>query len=61
VFRLVAAFVLEPETTDVLDLEPGSTVVSVLAELALFAVLFTDGMRVGWFDLRSAGDFRGGR
>jgi NhaP-type Na+/H+ or K+/H+ antiporter len=26
----------------------------VLAELALFAVLFTDGMRVGWSDLRSA-------
>lgn len=27
---------------------------SVLAELALFSVLFTDGMRVGWRDLRSA-------
>ena len=27
---------------------------AILAELALFAVLFTDGMRVGWADLRSA-------
>ena len=27
---------------------------ATLAELALFAVLFTDGMRVGWADLRSA-------
>ncbi|MEU4293153.1 cation:proton antiporter [Kribbella sp. NPDC026596] len=54
VLFLVAGFVLGPETTGVLDLEPGSPVVSVLAELALFAVLFTDGMRVGWSDLRSA-------
>jgi NhaP-type Na+/H+ or K+/H+ antiporter len=54
VLFLVAGFVLGPETTGVLDLEPGSPVVSVLAELALFAVLFTDGMRVGWTDLRSA-------
>ena len=54
VLFLVAGFVLGPETTGVLDLEAGSPVVSVLAELALFAVLFTDGMRVGWSDLRSA-------
>ena len=45
---------LGPETTGVLDLEAGSPIVSLLAELALFAVLFTDGMRVGWSDLRSA-------
>jgi hypothetical protein len=30
--------------------------VASLAELALFAVLFTDGMRVGWGDLRAARD-----
>lgn len=54
VLFLVAGFVLGPQTTGVLDLAPGSPVVSVLAELALFAVLFTDGMRVGWTDLRSA-------
>lgn len=54
VLFLVAGFVLGPETTGVLDLQPDSPVVSTLAELALFAVLFTDGMRVGWTDLRSA-------
>jgi sodium/hydrogen antiporter len=51
---LVAGFVLGPETTGVLDLDAGSPIVATLAELALFAVLFTDGMRVGWADLRSA-------
>jgi NhaP-type Na+/H+ or K+/H+ antiporter len=54
VLFLVAGFVLGPETTGVLDLTPDSPVVATLAELALFAVLFTDGMRVGWSDLRSA-------
>lgn len=54
VLFLLAGFVLGPETTGVLDLTPESPVVSILAELALFAVLFTDGMRVGWSDLRSA-------
>lgn len=37
-----------------LDLQPDSPVVSVLAELALFAVLFTDGMWAGWSDMQSA-------
>ena len=37
-----------------LDIRPESEIVAVLAELALFTVLFTDGMRVGWADLRSA-------
>ncbi len=54
VLFLVAGFLLGPETTGVLDLQPDSPLVSTLAELALFAVLFTDGMRVGWSDLRSA-------
>lgn len=54
VLFLVAGFVLGADTTGVLDIRPDSGIVSVLAELALFAVLFTDGMRVGWSDLRSA-------
>ena len=37
-----------------LHLGAESPIVAHLAELALFAVLFTDGMRVGWADLRSA-------
>lgn len=51
---LVAGVVLGKQTTGVLDLEVGSPIVATLAELALFTVLFTDGMRVGWADLRSA-------
>ncbi|SNY25714.1 cation:proton antiporter [Paractinoplanes atraurantiacus] len=54
VLFLVAGFVLGPETTGVIDVQADSPIVSTLAELALFAVLFTDGMRVGWADLRSA-------
>jgi sodium/hydrogen antiporter len=50
---LIAGFILGPQTTGVLDIEPGSPIVATLAELALFAVLFSDGMRVGWRDLRS--------
>jgi NhaP-type Na+/H+ or K+/H+ antiporter len=51
---LVAGFVLGEDTTGVLHLHADSPIVAQLAELALFAVLFTDGMRVGWADLRSA-------
>ena len=54
VLFLAAGFVLGPDTTGVLDITPDSEIVGILAELALFAVLFTDGMRVGWADLRSA-------
>ena len=54
VLFLVAGFVLGPDTTGVLEVNAESPVVAILAELALFAVLFTDGMRVGWADLRSA-------
>lgn len=54
VLFLVAGFVLGPDTTGVLDVRADSPIVAILAELALFAVLFTDGMRVGWADLRSA-------
>jgi NhaP-type Na+/H+ or K+/H+ antiporter len=51
---LVAGFVLGPETTGVIDVTADSDIVATLAELALFTVLFTDGMRVGWGDLSSA-------
>ncbi|MCZ7436693.1 cation:proton antiporter [Micromonospora sp. WMMC241] len=51
---LVAGFLLGEDTTGVLHLRADSPIVAQLAELALFAVLFTDGMRVGWADLRSA-------
>jgi len=54
VLFLAAGFVLGADTTGVLDLTAGSPIVATLAELALFAVLFTDGMRVGWADLRTA-------
>src|SRR5918994_5073613 len=51
---LVAGFVLGDGVTSVIDLAPDDEIVSVLAELALFAILFSDGMRVGWRDLTSA-------
>jgi NhaP-type Na+/H+ or K+/H+ antiporter len=54
VLFLIAGFALGPDSLGVLDLEAESPIVATLAELALFAVLFTDGMRVGWADLRSA-------
>jgi NhaP-type Na+/H+ or K+/H+ antiporter len=54
VLFLVVGIVLGPETTGVLDIRAEAPIVATLAELALFAVLFTDGMRVGWADLRTA-------
>jgi len=51
---LAAGFLLGGGVTDVLPLSPEDGLVGTLAELALFAVLFTDGMRAGWSDLRSA-------
>lgn len=54
VLFLVVGFVLGPTVTGVLQLDSDSPEVSVIAELALFVVLFTDGMRSGWRDLRTA-------
>jgi NhaP-type Na+/H+ or K+/H+ antiporter len=51
---LVAGFILGDGVTNVVSLTPDDPVVGTLAELALFAVLFSDGMRVGWGDLRGA-------
>jgi len=54
VLFLVGGFLLGPGVLDVLQVESGDPAVSVLAELALFAVLYSDGMRVGVADLRRA-------
>ncbi|MFE0156282.1 cation:proton antiporter [Nonomuraea sp. NPDC059007] len=51
---LVAGFVLGDGVLGVIPLRPDDALVGSLAELALFAVLFSDGMRVGWTELRSA-------
>lgn len=51
---LVAGFLLGEGVTDVVVLTPDDPLVSGLANLALFAVLFSDGMRVGWRDLTAA-------
>lgn len=54
VLFLVAGFLLGDGVLGVFAVNPKSEAVSRLAELALFSVLFTDGMRVGLSDLRSA-------
>ena len=54
VLFLAAGFFVGDGMLGVVHLVPQSPVVATLAELALFAVLFTDGMRVGWTDLRAA-------
>jgi NhaP-type Na+/H+ or K+/H+ antiporter len=54
VIFLVAGFVLGDGVTGLVSLTPGGDDVGTLAELALFSVLFTDGMKLGWQDLRSA-------
>lgn len=50
-----AGFVLGPETTGLLEVTAQTPIVSTPAELALFTVLFTAGMRVGWANLRLGG------
>lgn len=54
VLFLVAGFLLGDGVTGVLLLQPDDGIVVGLAELALFSVLFTDGMRVGLRDLGQA-------
>ena len=54
VLFLVGGFLLGPGVLDVLQVQSGDPAVSVLAELALFSVLYSDGMRVGVKDLRRA-------
>ncbi len=54
VIFLIAGFLAGNGMLGIIDVSPDDEVVSLLAELALFSVLFTDGMRVGWSDLTSA-------
>lgn len=51
---LGAGFFLGEGMLGVLPLSPQDNIVKDLANLALFAVLFSDGMRVGWQDLKDA-------
>jgi NhaP-type Na+/H+ or K+/H+ antiporter len=51
---LVAGFVIGEGVTGWVPVSQDDQLVGVLAELALFAVLFTDGMHVGWRDLKEA-------
>lgn len=54
VLFLLGGFVLGQGVLDVIPVTSGDPIVGILAELALFSVLFTDGMRVGLADLRAA-------
>lgn len=54
VLFLVAGFVAGTGVTDLVDVTPRDPTVRNLAEIALFSVLFTDGMRVGIRDLADA-------
>ena len=54
VLFLVAGFVSGRGVAGWLPLTPDSPLVTQLAELALVAVLFTDAMKLGWSNLRSA-------
>jgi NhaP-type Na+/H+ or K+/H+ antiporter len=51
---LVAGFILGNGLLGWMTIDPNDPVVSTLTELALFSVLFTDGMRTGIRDLMSA-------
>lgn len=51
---LAGGFLLGDGVLDVLVLKPEDDIINTLAELALFAVLFTDGMHAGWREVRSA-------
>lgn len=54
VLFLAGGIVLGEGSLGVLHIEADDEIVGLLAELALFSVLFTDGMRVGLPELRSA-------
>lgn len=53
VLFLLAGVVLGEGVLNTIRLEPGSPVISRLAEFALVSVLLTDGMKLGWPELRS--------
>ncbi|WP_427007751.1 cation:proton antiporter [Pseudarthrobacter sp. H2] len=54
VLFLAGGFVVGRGVLDIVPMESDDPAVGVLAQLALFSVLFTDGMKVGLSDLRSA-------
>ena len=54
VLFLVVGFLIGSETTGIVNFSSTSEEVSTIAEIALFVVLFTDGMKMGWADLRRA-------
>jgi NhaP-type Na+/H+ or K+/H+ antiporter len=54
VLFLVAGFVAGAGVSGAIRIHPRDPVVATLAELALFSVLFTDGMKAGISDLREA-------
>lgn len=54
VLFLLGGFVLGPGALDIIQVESGDPAVRVLAELALFTVLYSDGMKIGIGDLRRA-------
>jgi sodium/hydrogen antiporter len=54
VIFLMSGFLIGDGMLEIVSLSPESPVIGGLAELALFSVLFTDGMRVGIRDLTSA-------
>ena len=54
VLFLVVGFVAGSGVTDLIDFDTGDPLVREIAEIALFAVLFTDGMRTGIRDITSA-------
>lgn len=54
VLFLMGGIVLGSGGFHLIEIAPGDGIVGTLAEAALFAVLYTDGMKAGWPDLRSA-------
>src|SRR5680860_133965 len=54
VLFLTAGFLLGDGLSGAIEVRADQNLVAGLAELALFSVLFTDGMRVGFPELRSA-------
>ena len=54
VLFLVVGILAGDGSLGLIRLQPEDPIVFGLAEAALFAVLFTDGMKVGWLDLRTA-------
>ena len=54
VLFLVAGFAVGEGSLHLVPLRPGDDEVRLVAKVALFAILFTDGMRVGVEDLKGA-------